>query len=252
MFSFANLQTNLPRTEGPWTPSLILSRLHHMTLNLCINEPLYALERSGERCALSNHIGSSPRAAFYLLSTFLACKQKLIHSQFLVIFTHCYAKKNNKSNLYNIIQGAFKNSKSRWLPPCAQPYLHVIYFNVEALGDERVHVGGILKGQKSQKKGCQKKMKASQTGALNNKQTFIVFSGLEMVYVTLSDDLVVNDEGFYFQCAQPQWQSSILKLWQDLFFFIGHNKIEQHRKQSIGLRSQSHLYWRKQRNKRFY
>lgn len=33
-------------------------------------------------------------------------------------------------------------------------------------------------------------MKASQTGALNNKQTFIVFSGLEMVYVTLSDDLV--------------------------------------------------------------
>lgn len=97
MFSFANLQTNLPRTEGPWTPSLILSRLHHMTLNLCINEPLYALERSGERCALSNHFGSSPRAAFYLLSTFLACKQKLIHSQFLVIFTHCYAKKTTKA-----------------------------------------------------------------------------------------------------------------------------------------------------------
>lgn len=51
-----------------------------MALNLCINEHLYTLEYSNDKFVFSNLPGFRPRAAFYLPSTILACKQQLIRS----------------------------------------------------------------------------------------------------------------------------------------------------------------------------
>lgn len=75
------------------TSCLIPSKLHHMALNLCINEHLYTLQYRNDKFVFSGLLGSGPRAAFYLPSTILACKQQLIHSQCPVSFTHYSAKK---------------------------------------------------------------------------------------------------------------------------------------------------------------